>query len=176
MNFNICRNEVNRVRSWATTRFRGREMSTVNLYGEDSEFHVKYEPREILGRWLFQLALHSRSASYNYICLHASVLPSLICSALLPYRGLSSTVRRCVSRETGQEFAVKIIDKSQDAAVQESIMAEVDILSRLPQHPNISERRLTVFPWQLGPKCPSEAQVFVRCGLSSRLMLRLMEC
>ena len=36
---------------------------------------------------------------------------------------------------------MKIIDKSQDAAVQESIMAEVDILSRLPAHPNISERR-----------------------------------
>ena len=67
----------------------------------DDEFHIKYEPKEILGR------------------------------------GLSSTVRRCVSRETGRDYAVKIIDKSQDDAIKESIDAEIRILSTLPRHPNI---------------------------------------
>ena len=56
-------------------------------------------------------------------------------------RGLSSTVRRCVSRETGREYAVKIIDKAQDEAIKESIDAEVHILSTLPRHPNISKCR-----------------------------------
>lgn len=53
-------------------------------------------------------------------------------------RGLSSTVRRCVSRETGIEYAVKIIDKSQDPAVTESITAEMQVLNYLPKHPYIS--------------------------------------
>lgn len=52
--------------------------------------------------------------------------------------GLSSTVRRCISRENGIEYAVKIISKSQDEAINESITAEVDILSHIPPHPNIS--------------------------------------
>ena len=48
-------------------------------------------------------------------------------------------MRKCVSRETGIEYAVKIIDKSQDEAITESIAAEMQILSILPKHPNISE-------------------------------------
>lgn len=63
-------------------------------------------------------------ASYVHICLH---------------RGLSSVVRKCVLRENGQEFAVKIIDKSQDNAIKESIEAEVEVLRYLPYHPSISE-------------------------------------
>ena len=54
-------------------------------------------------------------------------------------RGLSSTVRKCVSRETGIEYAVKIIDKSQDEAITESIQAEMQVLDYLPRHPNISK-------------------------------------
>ena len=54
-------------------------------------------------------------------------------------RGLSSTVRKCVCRETGVEYAVKIIDKSQDEAITESIKAEMQVLNFLPKHPNISE-------------------------------------
>lgn len=51
--------------------------------------------------------------------------------------GLSSTVRKCISRETGIEYAVKIIDKSQDEAITESIAAEMQVLNYLPRHPNI---------------------------------------
>ena len=55
------------------------------------------------------------------------------------HRGLSSTVRKCVSRETGIEYAVKIIDKSQEEAITESIQAEIDVLNSLPHHKHISE-------------------------------------
>lgn len=54
-------------------------------------------------------------------------------------RGLSSTVRRCKSRENGLEYAVKIINKSQDVNINESIAAEVEILKILPPHPHISK-------------------------------------
>ena len=55
------------------------------------------------------------------------------------YRGLSSTVRKCVSRETGLEYAVKIIDKSQEEAITESIQAEIQVLNTVPTHKHISE-------------------------------------
>lgn len=55
------------------------------------------------------------------------------------HRGLSSTVRRCVARETGHAFAVKIIDKSQEESIRQSIQAEIDVLHHLPPHRHISE-------------------------------------
>ena len=48
-------------------------------------------------------------------------------------------MRKCVSRENGIEYAVKIIDKSQDEAITESIAAEMQVLNFLPKHANISE-------------------------------------
>lgn len=48
-------------------------------------------------------------------------------------------MRKCVSRETGIEYAVKIIDKAQDEAITESIAAEMQVLNYLPRHDNISE-------------------------------------
>ena len=48
-------------------------------------------------------------------------------------------MRKCVCRETDVEYAVKIIDKSQDEAITESITAEMQVLNYLPKHPNISE-------------------------------------
>ena len=54
-------------------------------------------------------------------------------------RGLSSTVRKCVSRDTGIEYAVKIIDKSQDEAITESIANEMQVLGYLPEHKHISK-------------------------------------
>ena len=69
---------------------------------------------------------------WNKRIRHGSVI-------LSPHRGLSSTVRKCISRETGQEFAVKIIDKSQDSSIIQCIEAEVETLTNLPSHPNISK-------------------------------------
>lgn len=48
-------------------------------------------------------------------------------------------MRRCKSRENGLEYAVKIINKSQDENINESIAAEVEILKILPPHPHISK-------------------------------------
>ena len=47
-------------------------------------------------------------------------------------------MRRCISRETGREFAVKIIDRSIDDTIFDSIKAEVEMLRRLPPHEHIS--------------------------------------
>ena len=58
---------------------------------------------------------------------------------VINYRGLSSTVRKCVSRDTGIEYAVKIIDKSQDEAITESIANEMQVLGYLPEHKHISK-------------------------------------
>lgn len=59
-------------------------------------------------------------------------------------KGLSSVVRRCIHRHTGEEFAVKIIDLAGDDLVDEEglnqrqlVKREVDILNRVSGHPNI---------------------------------------
>lgn len=88
---------------------------------QEEEFYTKYEPMELLGKLV--LLHHS-----GYITWCVGYL----------YRGLSSTVRKCVSRETGKEYAVKIIDRSIDDTIFESIKAEVEMLRYLPQHDHIS--------------------------------------
>ena len=47
-------------------------------------------------------------------------------------------MRRCILRETGREYAVKIIDMHVDEAVRQSIVAEIDVLTQLPSHKHIS--------------------------------------
>jgi len=60
-------------------------------------------------------------------------------------RGVSSTVRRCVEKETGKEFACKIIDISGDSsdpegrAIRESTVQEIQVLRRVAGHPYIIE-------------------------------------
>jgi phosphorylase kinase gamma subunit len=52
-------------------------------------------------------------------------------------------VRRCIEKETGREFAAKIIDLSEDNdthhAVRESTISEVQILRLVAGHPYISK-------------------------------------
>jgi phosphorylase kinase gamma subunit len=93
------------------------------------EFYAKYEPKEILGR-----------------CVHAYTINLLIRyfkNFLL--RGVSSTVRRCVEKETGREYACKIMDingdpsETEGPAMRESTLREIAILRRVAGHPYISK-------------------------------------
>lgn len=60
-------------------------------------------------------------------------------------RGISSTVRRCIEKETGREFAAKIIDvgaESGDASPSQMLEAtrqEIQILRQVMGHPYISK-------------------------------------
>lgn len=54
-------------------------------------------------------------------------------------RGISSTVRRCIEKETGKEYAAKIIDLSNDDASLEGTKQEVNILRIVAGHPYIIE-------------------------------------
>jgi len=57
----------------------------------------------------------------------------------LYFRGVSSTVRRCVEKETGIEFAAKIIDLSNDPENREATMEEINILRMVIGHEFISK-------------------------------------
>uniref|UniRef100_A0A8D8QHQ0 phosphorylase kinase n=1 Tax=Cacopsylla melanoneura TaxID=428564 RepID=A0A8D8QHQ0_9HEMI len=52
-------------------------------------------------------------------------------------RGISSTVRRCIEKETGVEYAAKIIDLSADPENKNSTLEEVRILRLVAGHPFI---------------------------------------
>ncbi|CAG9861834.1 unnamed protein product [Phyllotreta striolata] len=59
-------------------------------------------------------------------------------------RGISSTVRRCIEKETGKEYAAKIIDLSSsdglhDMSTLEATKQEVNILRHVAGHPYIIE-------------------------------------
>ncbi|XP_045771219.1 phosphorylase b kinase gamma catalytic chain, skeletal muscle/heart isoform isoform X2 [Maniola jurtina] len=61
-------------------------------------------------------------------------------------RGISSTVRRCVEKETGKEYAAKIIDLSQESqdgvdthTMREATKQEINILRMVAGHPYIIE-------------------------------------
>lgn len=63
------------------------------------------------------------------------------------FRGISSTVRRCIEKETGIEYAAKIIDISNEPhdgidfhTMKDSTMQEVQILRRVAGHPYISKK------------------------------------
>lgn len=76
-------------------------------------------------------------------------------SSLLFCRGISSTVRRCIEKETGREFAAKIIDLGADSGdasssqMLEATRQEIAILRQVMGHPYISEYRV----------CPSAPHV-----------------
>lgn len=61
-------------------------------------------------------------------------------------RGVSSTVRRCIEKETGREYAAKIIDLSQESqdgvdthTMRDATRQEIQILRLVAGHPYISE-------------------------------------
>ncbi|CAF4886505.1 unnamed protein product [Pieris macdunnoughi] len=61
-------------------------------------------------------------------------------------RGISSTVRRCIEKETGHEFAAKIIDLSQESqdgvdthTMRDATRQEINILRVVTGHPYIIE-------------------------------------
>jgi hypothetical protein len=59
-------------------------------------------------------------------------------------RGISSTVRRCICKETGKEFAAKIIDlgaseNNEPHQMKEQTRQEIAILRQVMGHPYISE-------------------------------------
>ncbi|XP_037567319.1 phosphorylase b kinase gamma catalytic chain, liver/testis isoform isoform X2 [Dermacentor silvarum] len=60
-------------------------------------------------------------------------------------RGISSTVRRCIDKETGEEFAAKIIDISSDTdgsgptSLYQATKREIEVLKRVAGHPYIIE-------------------------------------
>lgn len=60
-------------------------------------------------------------------------------SLLYYFRGVSSTVRRCVEKETGIEFAAKIIDLSNDPESRETTNEEINILRMVIGHEYISK-------------------------------------
>lgn len=69
---------------------------------------------------------------------------TLVCYLIVCYRGISSTVRRCIEKETGKEYAAKIIDLSNDGineggATLEATRSEVAILRHVTGHPYISK-------------------------------------
>ncbi len=62
------------------------------------------------------------------------------------FSGLSSVVRKCVHKASGQEYAVKIVDKLGDHGgcdIGEVTKNEADILKILSGHKNISKLRLS---------------------------------
>ncbi|XP_050292849.1 phosphorylase b kinase gamma catalytic chain, skeletal muscle/heart isoform isoform X2 [Anthonomus grandis grandis] len=54
-------------------------------------------------------------------------------------RGISSTVRRCIEKETGIEYAAKIIDLSNDDSSVDATRQEINILRVVAGHPYIIE-------------------------------------
>lgn len=59
-------------------------------------------------------------------------------------RGVSSTVRRCIHKETGREYAAKIIDISSDTegagptSLYQATKREIELLRKVAGHPYIS--------------------------------------
>lgn len=84
------------------------------------------------------------------------------------HRGISSTVRRCIEKETGREFAAKIIDvgaESGDASPSQMLEAtrqEIAILRQVMGHPYISTfaHSLLSYYWKLMRRMKTEWRLF----------------
>lgn len=65
----------------------------------------------------------------------------------------TAVVRHCTLVETGEEFAVKIIDKTEDPESNKHIRAEIGFLNRLGFHPNIS---MSVYKAHIPQQCGAD--------------------
>lgn len=72
--------------------------------------------------------------------------PNIVLDDFSCCRGISSTVRRCIEKETGIEYAAKIIDISNEPhesteghTMKDATLQEVHILRRVAGHPYISK-------------------------------------
>lgn len=76
-------------------------------------------------------------------------------SFIFDFSGISSTVRRCIEKETGREFAAKIIDLGADSGdvsssqMLEATRQEIAILRQVMGHPYISELLLLFNPTKI---------------------------
>lgn len=80
---------------------------------------------------------------FNAVSFFNNVENALYC--MLIVRGVSSVVRRCVHRHTGQELAVKIIEiTAEKMTIQQleevkiSTLKEIQVLNMVKGHPSIS--------------------------------------
>lgn len=113
------------------------------------EYYQKYDPKEVIGRWVQQ-----DNMDWNFICLFTWWKTCYnICQYLWCHRGVSSVVRRCVYRHTGQELAVKIIEITAEKMtvqqleeVKTSTLKEIQVLNMVKGHSSISE--LGIFSFQ----------------------------
>lgn len=100
------------------------------------------------------LKCYSSVKHYFHACLEYSwfgffviVLESVIYSMISSlFRGISSIVRRCIEKETDEEFAVKIIDISGEKSdiyeadlTKKDTIREINILRMCKGHDNISK-------------------------------------
>lgn len=106
------------------------------------EFYQKYDPKEVIGRWVQQ-----KKKIWNVISVFFwDDKKNQYCILYKWYlRGVSSVVRRCVHRHTGQELAVKIIEitaekmtAKQLEEVKTSTLKEIQVLNMVKGHASIS--------------------------------------
>lgn len=90
--------------------------------------------------------VHKRLFTLKHDFINIFFFSFLLLIFLVCYRrGISSTVRRCIEKETGREFAAKIIDLGADSGdasssqMLEATRQEIAILRQVMGHPYISE-------------------------------------
>ena len=60
-------------------------------------------------------------------------------TAIIFCRGSFCIVRKCICKKTGREYAVKIIEQTNDETIQEMVKADIAASRHLPKHSHISE-------------------------------------
>ena len=87
--------------------------------------------------------MHMYIHTYNVLYLYTG---NIITALHTSYSGSFCVVRKCVCKKTGREYAVKIIEQTNDEAIQEMVEADIAASKHLPHHPHISESAM-FWPW-----------------------------